>query len=173
MVWNPANLLIVGEWRRDGPTLPVEFSRQSKDGRVTLVITEGSKPLIVLWSELNTKSLSEAREMLRTREGVPKSQAASSIGSWSTTKSTTDATAHVIADWAVAAKVDGVVWTALPSKFSDEQITPTSDQVVAYLSGLEGERRRLAEEYIRRAPRQIMTAYRRRIERELGWTSLT
>lgn len=76
---------------------------------------------------------------------------------------------RAIADWAAVAKLDGVVWTALPPKFGDKAVTPSVDQVIAYLSDLEGEPRRPAEEYIRRAPSQIATAYRQRVERALGW----
>lgn len=46
------------------------------------------------------------------------------------------------------------------------------DQVIAYLEGLIGEERQRAEEYIRRAPPQIATNYRRHIEQRLGWTPI-
>ena len=173
LVWKPGDLPIVGEWRRDGPALPVEFARQSRDGRMTLVVTDGAKPLTVFWSELKAKSLDEARKMLGAREGVPNSRMASSIGSWHPATLPIDAAWRSIADWAVAAKLDGAVWTALPPKFDDKPIAPTGDQVLAYLSALDGDARRIAEEYVRRAPAQIATAYRQRIERELGWTPVT
>jgi len=65
------------------------------------------------------------------------------------------------------------VWTNLPPKFGgiDGRI-PTESEVVAYLQALEGEARAAAEKYVRRAPRQIATAYRRAIERALGWTPI-
>jgi hypothetical protein len=170
LVWNPGDLPICGDWRLDGPALPIEFARQSSDGRMTLVITDGAIPTTVFWSELKAKSPDEARKVLGAREGVPRANVSSAIGLWETAASPADAVARVIADWAVAAKLDGVVWTALPPKFGDRKVTPSSDQVVAYLSGLEGHRRQRCEEYVRRAPAQIVTAYRRRIERELGWT---
>lgn len=170
LVWNPADLPIVGGWHPDGPALPVEFARQSRDGRMTLVITDGAAPVTVLWSELKAGSPEEARKVLGAREGVPKANIPSSIGLWESGAPYADGAARVIADWAVAAKLDGVVWTALPPKFGDKAIPPSANQVIAYLSGLEEEPRRLAEEYVRRAPSQIATAYRHRIERALGWT---
>jgi hypothetical protein len=170
LVWNPADLPIAGGWRPDGPALPVEFTRQSKDGRMTLVITDGAMPQTVFWSELNARSPDEARKALGAREGVPKANTPSSIGLWESGVLPSDAVTRAIADWAAAAKLDGVVWTALPPKFGDKAITPTADQVIAYLAGLQGEPRRLAEEYVRRAPSQIATAYRRGIEGALGWT---
>ncbi|MET4218898.1 hypothetical protein ABIB00_004119 [Bradyrhizobium sp. LB14.3] len=172
LVWSPADLPIVGGWRLNGPALPVEFTRQSKDGRMTLVITDGAKPVTVFWSELEATSPDEARKMLGAREGVPNANIPSSIGLWQSGASTADAVASVIADWAVAAKLEGVVWTALPPKFGVKTITPSADQVIAYLAALQGEPRRRAEEYIRRAPLQIATAYRQRIERTLGWISV-
>ena len=63
----------------------------------------------------------------------------------------------------------GVVWTALGARFPGVAGEPSSEQVVAYLKGLASPEKELAEEYIRKAPRQIRTAYRERIEAALGW----
>lgn len=137
---------------------------------MTLVITDGAKPRAVLWSELKSTTPAEARNVLGAREGVREANIPSSIGLWEPGTSPADEITRVIADWAVAAKLDGVVWTALPPKFGDKAITPSADQVIAYLAGLQGKPRRLAEEYVRRAPSQIVTAYRQSIEGALGWT---
>ena len=40
LIWNPGSLHIVDGWRPGGPTLPIEFSRISDNGRLTLVIDE-------------------------------------------------------------------------------------------------------------------------------------
>ena len=45
---------------------------------------------------------------------------------------------------------------------------PTAEQVIAYLRALDGEDRQKAEEYVRKAPAQIDTPYRRLIAQELG-----
>lgn len=50
LVWDPKELLIDGHWNTDGPLLPIEFCRQSQDGRLTLVIDPQSEPLQMLWS---------------------------------------------------------------------------------------------------------------------------
>lgn len=66
-----------------------------------------------------------------------------------------------------------MIWTALPPKFDGEdERAPTMAEAVDYLSGLEGEIRKRAEEYVRRTPPQIRTEYRQRFERELGWHSV-
>lgn len=137
---------------------------------MTLVITDGAKPRAVLWSELKSTTPAEARNVLGAREGVREANIPSSIGLWEPGTSPADEITRVIADWAIAAKLDGLVWTALPPKFENKAATPSVDQVITYLSGLKGEPRRLAEEYVRRAPLQIATVYRQRIERAFGWT---
>ena len=48
---------------------------------------------------------------------------------------------------------------------------PTKEEVIGYLDALTGSDRTEAEEYVRLAPRQIVTAYRVAIEAELGWVA--
>ena len=61
----------------------------------------------------------------------------------------------------------------MPPKFNGrENLVASADEVLTYLSGLNGEVRERAEQYIRRTPVQIATPYRQYIEQELGWTPL-
>ena len=77
-----------------------------------------------------------------------------------------------------ARDLDAVVWTALPAGLKcpatgmrkDE--TPSETEVLDYLRALTGTRRDEAERYIRHAPPQVDTAYRRAIEATLQWTPL-
>jgi hypothetical protein len=147
--------------------LPVEFARKSNNGRITLVIVDGAASIPVLWSELSVDSVDHAVTALADREEIPDKHAKRLIGVW-----TPGCGPQAIADWATDKALDAVVWTTLGPKFSDSRDTPTADQVVAYLRGLAGETRDLAEEYVRRAPAQIATAYRVAIEAQLGWTAL-
>ena len=39
LVWDPGVLRCVGDWQTDGPTLPLEFARVWRDGRLALVLT--------------------------------------------------------------------------------------------------------------------------------------
>ena len=47
LVWSPGVLRCKGEWQLDGPFLPLEFARTSKDGRLTLVLSK--RGLTALW----------------------------------------------------------------------------------------------------------------------------
>ena len=61
LIWCPDSLPTIGDWHADGPDLPVEFARQSKDGRITLVIEPGAKRVPVLWTRLTVGSIDAAR----------------------------------------------------------------------------------------------------------------
>lgn len=166
LIWNPDDLPIVGQWQNDGPELPLEFVRQSNDGRLTLVIDEDAKPLTTFWASMTPKTLGEAAEALRVREGRPH---AKHIGRWPTAERSYPHQ-QVIADWAAKKNIEGVVWTALPSKFDNAtDRKPSLNEAIAYLSALSGDQRAKAEQYIRCAPQPIKTAYRERFESELGW----
>lgn len=177
LVWNPENLLIQREWFNDGPMLPIEFLRQSVNGRLTLVIHESAKPVRALWALMSTDDIDKAKESLNIREGKLLSQ---HIGSISVEEETESPIHKSIQDWAKTVQLDAVIWTALPPKFkglkeeAPTEAAPTLEQVVTYLSDptLGIEKRQLAENYIRRAPRQIDTEYRRRFEALWGWTYL-
>ena len=66
-------------------------------------------------------------------------------------------------------KGDGVLWTALESNFEAGEAS-LEEQVLGHLRSLVGSKRDEAERYIRRAPRQVDTKLRRRIEAALQWT---
>jgi hypothetical protein len=169
LVWDPRELPIQRKWFEDGPLVPVEFARQSLDGRITLVLNQSSVPVRSFWAVMDAQNLEAAREALRDREGISKTNASKHIGSWSL-GDTSEQLVVGLEPWATARNVHHVIWTALPPKYAGEEKLPTEDQIVSYLSGLAGAARDNAELYIRRAPKQIDTAYRRRIESSLQWT---
>ena len=83
LVWDPRELPIQRTWFQDGPLIQVEFVRQSRDGRITLVIEKTVPPVRSLWAIMDTKELSIAREALCDREGIPRKNEKEHIGSWS------------------------------------------------------------------------------------------
>lgn len=153
---------MTGEWHANGPGVQVEFARQSRDGRLTLVMV-GSGPVVAsLWAVLGVADLASGAEALRRREET----ASRYIGVWPSA-----AAPQSIGVWAEEHKLTGVVWTALPPKFQDtEARVATAAETMSYLRSLQGERMERAREYVRRAPVQIRTPIRDLIERELGWT---
>lgn len=174
LVWDPRSLAVQREWFTDGPFAPVEFLRQSQDGRITLVLDPrvDAVPVRLLWAVMDHADLTGAREALRAREGTPPQQIERDIGAWSRGDAA-PAWIAALPHWAESHGVEGVVWTALPPKFNGQVgETPTPENLVAYLAQLTGRVREDAERYVRRAPRQIDTPYRRRIEAAMQWTPL-
>jgi len=169
LVWNPRSLPIQRRWFEDGPFMPVEFTRQSRDGRVTLVIEPKASTVRVLWAVMLSTELQPAMEALRDREGITADNWMSRIGSWERGHGDPQSIPG-LQDWARARRIDAVIWTDLPPKFNDKETTPSENEVIKYLRSLRGTVRDNAEHYVRRAPRQIDTDYRRRIEAELGWS---
>ena len=165
LIWDPRELQAELEWHTDGPQLSIEFARQSKDGRITLVIEPSAPKLPVLWSEMTVSSLEEAIENLKEREKTVQKY----IGSWSLTEEQPKEIPG-LDEWADSVGAVSVIWTALPPKFNDRDgIVPSLGQLLTYFreldDGLLGE----AERYIRKAPQQIQTPYRKALIKEFGW----
>lgn len=170
LVWDPRDLLIRRKWFSDGPLLPVEFCRKSSDGRITLVVVPEKPRVRTLWVLSSTEVLGDAIESLRAREGIPERNVSEHIGRWICHREDNARVDPEIRDWADKMKLDAVLWTALPPKFDgDDGETPNAEQVLDYLQDLPYEKKRHAEEYVRRTPIQIDTEYRRLIEMRLGW----
>ncbi len=165
LIWDPRTLPIRRHWYNDGPFIPVEFARQSNDGRITLVVVQGVRLMRSLWALMDTGDLNDAVDKLAEREGVTNKQW---IGRWNSGDPSPESI-PTLAEWAKAHGIDAAVWTALPAKFGGEERTPSADEVVDYLKTLDGTARDEAAKYVRRAPRQIDTDYRRKIEAALGW----
>ena len=178
LIWDPRDLPVENlahrsqgkgfgnAWSNDGPCVKVEFARQSQDGRLTLVLYPKAKTVRSLWARMRVDSPSCAVEALRIREGTGKRF----IGHWSNCERDPK-DIRGLGSWASKRGVDPVIWTALGPKFCGLPGAPTETLAVAYLSSLSGCARFRAEEYVRRAPPQIDTLYRRRIECCLGWKS--
>ncbi len=150
--------------------MPIEFTRQSSDGRMTLIIEPAAASLKVLWALMVPRDLAVAASALCKRKGIADKNCSSGIGSWKSG----DSAPRDIADmplWAEAHEVDAVVWTALGPRFNSNARSPSADAVIRYLDGLREPFRTRARQYIERAPRQIDTNYRRQIEAVLGWAS--
>ncbi len=170
LVWDPRGLPIQGGWQEDGPLLPLEFARQSDDGRITLVIVPGAAPLTTLWARMTLGEVAAAKEALAAREGIRGVNRLSKIGGWQHGEMP-PALMPDLADWAHDRNLDAAIWTALQPGLEHVAGPPSAGDVLSYLRSLEEPTRSRAKEYVERAPRQIDTAYRRGIESKLGWLS--
>ncbi len=166
LIWDPQDLPVEQPWFDNGPLVRVEFTRQSKDGRITLVITPKVKPVRALWAVFRPMNVDQAREALRKREGTPQIKR---IRVW--TRNQRVPNGYIgFRRWVRKNSIDVVMWTGLGPKFGEEDgRIPTSAEVIRYLRDLEEKERCLAERYVRRAPAQIGSVYRQEIEKELGW----
>jgi hypothetical protein len=164
LIWCPQKLPLKNQWHNDGLHLPIEFLRQSLDGRLTLVIDPNSRSVPVLWAELMVCDLSDAVEQLRIREGTTSKK----IGRWPEVNGYEYG--NEIGDWAKSKGINGVVWTALGPKFAGiDDRRPSQSEAIKYLDELTGDERKLAREYVEKAPTQIDTHYRRAFATDLGW----
>ena len=179
LVWNPKRESVAlnisdDKWFLDGPELPVEFARISKNKRLTLVLFPAREKVTVLWAIMASNNLDEAIYNLREVEEIPASSQDKigyvNLRSGRQRSSVVSDIADEIRQWGYMKKVEAVVWTDLPSNFEKETGTVfTDDNVISYLENLPNHSKKNAEEYVRRAPRQIRTGLRSYIERELGW----
>lgn len=168
LIWQPKNLKIQNEWFQDGPLLPVEFTRKSDkgNGRITLIIDDAANPIRSLWALMTTNDLNVAKESLKDREGTSEENIHSVIAN----EKTDTPLKETIQKWLASKDLDAAIWTGL--SYFEKNIRPTIDDVLKHLKGLDYKAWKHAEEYIRKAPKQIDTDYRRRIEKEFGWTPI-
>jgi hypothetical protein len=161
LVWDRRELCLMQDFQLGGPILPLEFSRKSLDGRLTLVIDQenGRPPSPTRFAMSSFEDLDDAICDLQHREGT----AAENIGfmrvsgGWRASRS--DIANRAIAAWLAdhRATVDAVIWTNLgpSSNFSF-----TSEAAEHYLGSLKGVCRQKALEYLTRAPDEVKTPLR-------------
>jgi len=170
LIWE-RELKISGTWSPEGPLLPVEFARVSRDGRLTLVLCPHAQPVQVLWSRSTCSSLAEAVADLANREGTLKKN----IGyvSLFSTVFRCNAVPEVlgtIRSWVDARDFDAAVWTDLPANFEQKTgMIFNPDNIVTYLKGLKSDSFNKAKEYIMKAPGQVSTPVRKHVEAEFKW----
>jgi hypothetical protein len=164
LVWDPRDLQFEEPWFFDGPNVQVEFLRKSKNKRITLVLDASAAPVPSCWVKMAGKDVTAAVASLRAREDT----STTNIGVWKIGDPSPGPISN-LPKWAASHGMGVMIWTNLPRQFGELERPATADEVIARLSGLIGEERDRAEEYVRRAPRQIDTAYRQKIAEALGW----
>ena len=167
LIWNPRDLLVSGEWQQDGPVLPIEFSRISDDGRLTLVIDEHhGVDVPTYYAPSPRPTMGEAVTDLHRHEGCPPEK----IGFLEVATHRISPRARErhpkacerIKAWAVENGFDAVIWMALSPRFRDWIDAPFSPAAfVSYLRSLPDSRKEAALDCLRRAPEEVMTPVRR------------
>ena len=159
LVWNPATLEFTGRWNDDGPKLPIEFSRISADGRLTLVIDPANGVrATTLYATSKHSSLEDARKNLQTREGTISKR----IEAIRLTDTPTLPINKAVRLWCASHNYDAAIWTGLNSNFQEKTNKVFSAQTaLEYISSLTNSTRIKALEYINKAPSAIDTPVRR------------
>ena len=173
LIWLPDSLRISTKWRSDGPVLPLEFARISRDGRLTIVIHPDSPEVRTYWAISACETLEEARENLRQREGTVITHVAMARVKETDTAARSAAGIAILAWLKSQRDVEAAVWTALSSNWEDKRRRPFSPaDAVRYLSELERDRHKAplpyerACEYIRNAPEQLQTEVRKLLQKQ-------
>lgn len=171
LIWDPRELKVSGSWQKDGPVLPIEFARVSKDGRLTLVLYSDAPDAQVLWASTSCVDLLQAIKSLAEREGTSENNIGFiSIPDKGGRCKTVPQVLSKIESWAKSKGIDAVVWTDLHANFEKRtKMSFNEDNVIKYLESLESRAWCKAEEYVRRAPEQIRTPIRRKLEERLEW----
>jgi hypothetical protein len=174
LIWDPRGLAVGSPWQPDGPEVPLEFSRVSQDGRLTLVVdgTNGER-LCCLYAISSSARLEDAVENLREREGTRKHFIGFVAAGGERDEAEYSGPVGAVWSWALGKGFDAAVWTALPPNFEDRTGREFSvGAAVSYLMGLREPTLSKAREYVSRAPAQIMTAVRRELIAN-GWLGTT
>jgi hypothetical protein len=175
LIWDPRDLPREGTWQGDGPELQIEFSRISRDARLTLVIdfTHGS-PVKTMHVQSPRASLEDARNDLRKREGITSDKKIGWVDVIHDTDSRRNATGQAdvhttIRNWCGEKGYGGAVWTALESNFEKETgIKFSADAAVSYLKRLPKNVQKEARKYIHNAPDCVVTQVRQKEKEEFG-----
>ena len=174
-MWDPRELPHYGPWKVSGPVLPLELSRVSSDCRLTLVIDAITGEHCPTRYVLSPRTdLVDAIEDLRCREGTVRKHIGyfdkrSNLSSLVEFPRQVDII-NIVRQWCTDQPFDAVVWTALPSNFSEETGAKYSpDAAIDYLRALAKTSQKNALKYIRNAPEEIDTPVRQRVTQE--WPS--
>ncbi|HLK13223.1 MAG TPA: hypothetical protein VKT78_00325 [Fimbriimonadaceae bacterium] len=168
LIWNPDGLAIKSRWHRDGPGLPIDFSRVSDNRCLTLVIDPAAHVVRTYWAASECVTVEDAREDLRRRERTPNIGNIHGVvvGRADELPGLQD-TKQIVRAWLFEKQLDAALWTGLGPKTTAE--AEVVFDPIHYLRSLCGAELERAREYICKAPPQIVTPVRLRIEQELGW----
>jgi hypothetical protein len=164
LIWDPKELNILDDkWNENGPILPIEFARVSKDGRLTLVIKPNWTEVKTMYAISSFQDLTQAIENLRNREQTIIDR----IGFYNfltDEKHIREGNNFIIPNlisWQAQNYIDAVIWTDLPPNFQDLlKLHFNLENIEKVLKGLKKEEFEFAKKYINNTPAQITTRFR-------------
>lgn len=174
LIWHPGALRIKSEWHEDGPMLPVEFARISRDRRLTLVIHPGSAPQQTYWALSEITEIQEARHNLRKREDRPPLEAIHYLSRDDKSPGLLPDVEKELRRWLNAHKrdADAVIWTGLQTNWPAKRGRDFSaEDALMYIEEIKADQERAkktydrVKEYIQKAPPSIDTEVRRLVRR--------
>jgi hypothetical protein len=174
LIWDPRDLPREGAWQEGGPVLPIEFSRISSDGRLTLVIDPDNDELVPTRFVLSPRAdLEDAISDLCVREGAKSKRVGYVDLKHQKENIRVERVAGTIRDWAKTHGFDAVVWTDLCPNFEKQfkkkiEVRFSVETAVKYLDELPKSVAARARKYINNAPPEVDTPLRRKL-RETGW----
>ncbi len=160
------------QWQHDGPVLPIEFSRisSSREGALTLVIDPDNGALTKTWYAISKRlDPQDAACDLITREGT----VIRNIGLYDTRTDTSRSRWCFVTDkvrsWLEAKNFRAVVWTDLPSNYTDKtsKLFSPSDAVI-YVAGISEAGKAAARHYLATVPEEVETPFRA-AAKEASW----
>ncbi|MFQ5829493.1 MAG: hypothetical protein ACE5JD_10110 [Candidatus Methylomirabilia bacterium] len=176
LIWWPGSLRIKTRWRLEGPRLPIEFARISRDERLTLVIHPGFEDQPTYWALSEFSTLDNARRNLSERENAKLADIHYLISNGQAAEGIPLEVVEKVKGWlGVHEDLHAVIWTGLGGNWKKKRGQDfTLEDAVRYLKELEAARDQVAtthdraREYVRNTPPNIQTAVRTRM-REQGW----
>lgn len=181
LLWDRRTLHVSGQWRADGPSLPIEFARWSGSGKkkdeqyLSLVLYPNATPIRTYWdASLLTDHRDDAICDLRKREGCNLSSIAYLPNAHQ--QSEIPGVDEEIRKWlnSKKAEIDAVIWTNLMPKLEGHKGKNFAiEDSIQWLDALRtGRHSGTAERYIRMAPSQTDTPLRREVRVRFGWADI-
>ncbi len=173
LIWDPGILEIAGEWRPDGPTLPIDLCRISGGNRLTLAIAPEAPGIQTHWVASAHDDLVRAAKNLRQREKTFPEHI-HYVSPEDTHKGCHPDVLAAVQTW-LAGKPDleAAIWTGLQSNWEARRGRPfDASDALEYLRDLERKGMdQNAREYLVRTPAQSRNDTWRTLVAELGWAS--
>ena len=165
LIWDPRDLPREGTWQLNGPLLPIEFSRVSNDGRLTLAIDEKHGETVSSRYVLSPRTdVEDATNDLRLREGTTARNIGFVLSADDSFRCRAESVKDLIRNWGRQSGFDAVVWTDLAPNFEEETGKAFSiDAAESYLRQMPKSAADRAKKYIANAPPEVNTPLRRRL----------